>query len=387
MKLEILHPQYQDTIVSTLLRTDTNPLYQFTPLPKDSSGLPEIDTLPKEKKKPASASPTKKKIKTFDASYLKVLNYKKELSKQNLISKSLPTVAETIVQQKEINTDSAILFVKYEGDTFQSLAIESNTLQSIVKESDTHQSMKNESDTLLSTIEVSPVSELAESRDTGANYRPWPSNDWMIGVLLVSLITLAWIRMSFRKLLIDNRKAVFSLRDSSRLFHDQNSLVQRVSFVLNMIFFVNLALFAYQVLSAYNGIPAGYGGIVSFFILLLVLILIYSSRVLVYRFLGYLFQFTDQSKEIIHNGYVINRITAFVLFPFIAAIPFVADNYAVWLIYIGIGLFGILYFLQLIRNMYLFLMNSPSLLYSFLYLCALEIVPVIVLIKFFNSFF
>lgn len=377
MKLENVHPQFQDTIVSTLLRTHTDKLYQFTTPPKDSSGSTGIDTLPKKKKKPAPVPPTKKKIKTYDASYLKVLNYKKELSKQDLISKSHPVVAETIVQQKEINTDSAKLFVKNEGDTFQTIGKESDTLQAIL----------NEGDTLLTTIEVSPVSELIESRDTDANSRFWQSNDWMIGVLLVSLITLAWIRMSFRKLLIDNRKAVFSLRDSSRLFHDQNSLVQRVSFVLNMIFFVNLALFAYQVLSAYNAMPDGYGGIVSFFILLLALTLIYSLRMLVYRFLGYLFQLPDQSKEIIHNGFVINRVTAYVLFPFIAAIPFIADNYAQWLIYMGIGLFGILYFLQLIRNMYLFLTNIPSLLYSILYLCALEIVPVVVLIKFFNSFF
>jgi hypothetical protein len=279
--------------------------------------------------------------------------------------------------------------------TFQPLSDNSGTAHYVNNATDTLQPFNatdtlqtlKESDTLQTTMEVSPVSELPEARETEGYNRFWQSNDWMIGVLLLLLITLAWIRMNFRKLLIDNRKAAFSLRDSSRLFNEQNSLVQRVSFVLNIVFFVTLALFVYQALMVQSDQPTGSGSIVSFLVLLIAIILIYTSRVLVYKFLGYLFQYIEQSKELIHNSFVINRITAFILFPFIAIIPFIPGHYAQWCIYAGICFFGVLYALQLIRNMQLFLKNVHSVLYSILYLCALEIVPVIVLIKFLISFF
>jgi hypothetical protein len=362
MILEKIHPQFRDTSVSTLLRTDTDQIYQFETSPKDSNEFASNETIQNIQPKPLQQSVTKKTSK-LDDSYKKILSYKKELSKQDLVLRDDLTIQAQILKT-------------YEPDTVLAKTTE-------VPPKDTSPVIAQ--DTVHSFIEVDPIARIKEASNNMQNSRFWQSNDWMIGVLLLSLIALAWIRMGYRKLLLENQKAVFSLRETARLFHEQNSLAKRVSSVLNIIFFINLAMFAYQILWFTNTHWKGYSGVYLYLILLLAIIIVYLSRVIAYRFLGYIFHYTIQSKEIIHSGFVVNRINAIVLMPVIASIPFLPDLYAEWFIYLGAGLFGLLYLIQIIRNLRLFLINNSSLLYSILYLCALEIVPVAVLMKYISS--
>ena len=339
MQLENTYPQFRDTGASTMLRNDSNSFFQFSVPKQDSLSTPAN---PKPQATPKAV--TKKKL-TVDSSYHKVLAFKKEYSKTHLsafpASSSIDSMPHLV--QKEVAAYAS---------SFPS-------------------------------TEVPATKPYSEEPETGTNFAR--SGDWMVGILLLSLITLAWIRMRYRKILIDNRKAVISLRDAERLLSEQNALVQRVHFTINMVFYINLGMFAYQVLSYFKISIFDFGGFWEFLSLTGSLFLVYSFRSLANHMLAYLFQFELLGREVIHNIFTVNRALAYLFLPFIIAIPFVPTQMVLWLIYTGFIVFLTLYLWQVVRNMQLFLINNPSLLYSIFYLCALEIVPVVVLAKFFGS--
>ncbi len=349
-----IHPQFRDTAVSTLLRTDTQALYQFSSTSSDSGEISGTDTSPViQGTKPA---PGKKiysnKPLDRDSSYAKILKTKKLLSKNSL-----------------------------------SKAIEKSTTATVITIEDEHpiteQRPPDSSEIKIKTItEVSPKQSNV-SDHVHENYEIIKnSNDWMLVVIILSLVSIGWIRMSYRRLLIENRKAVISLSDSKRLFEEKNTIALRVFMVLNLIFFVNISLFITQVFEHFNVGLWGIAGFPIFAVLLFTLLFLYLFRILAYKFTAFLFRINKLADEAIHHGFVINRFIGIVLVPFIVAIPFVSDPIAEYLIYGGIGSFVILYLLQLLRGLRLFLVNIPSVFYTILYLCAFEIAPVAVLIKF-----
>ena len=347
MKAEKTHPQFQDTAVSTLLRTDTDDFFQFSSKQDEQTLQQKLPSTPKTNT-PASLSQKANPSNGLkDSSYLHVLNYKKELAKQK-IPKSIPGHNKTVSIQKDSLIEN-----------------ESNTNTVVFEE--------------IRATKSKPVQEFSEIPQYIR------SGDWMVGVLLFSIIALAWTRMKHRKLLLENTKAIFSVRDTIRLLSEQNAVAQRVFFIINMVFFFNLALFSYQLLSYFHLSVFDFGEITNYWALLAGIIAVYISRIGALKFLAFLFQQATLGKEIVYNLFTINRVVAFVLLPFIVAIPFVPENLEPFFIYSGITINSLLLIWQTIRNVQLFFMGNPSLFYTILYLCALEIVPVIVLIKYILS--
>ncbi|MEA3446658.1 MAG: DUF4271 domain-containing protein [Bacteroidota bacterium] len=359
MKIESIYPQFRDTTVSTLLRRDAQPVYQFSTSKTDSVNITGQDTA-LEKVTPVKTTlqqKSQKKTEKTDLAYKKILDFKKSLSGKKLIRENIAV----------------------EQDTTRTQEIEQTFSFDSIVETDTRQAQE--------VNETLTTESKSDWQNPIAFNKTWQSHDWMIGILLFVLISIGWIRMRYRKLLINNRKAALSIRDSKRLFGEQNFLSQRIYLMLNFVFFINLALFISQILEYYQvGIPR-FSGFYIFSILLLVLIILYLLKILIYKFIAFLFQIQHVADETIYIWFVINRLTGLVLLPFIITIPFIADNYVIWLIYGGLTAFILLYLLQVLRSLQLFIMNISSVLYSILYLCALEIAPVIIIYKFCFSFF
>ncbi len=340
-------PQFRDTTSNSMLRTDNRLEFQFSSSTADT--VKKISNTEIAQENIAAPKPLKirnqKKAIITDSSYIKVLDYKKSLSNKSLTVKH----NSDIVFYQSTNTT---VFQPQNSDTVS--ATNNNTFQQIITSSDTWNKF----------IAKDYVRQ---------------SNDWMVGVLLFVLILVGWIRMNFKKFFTDNQKAVLSLRDSKRLFEEQNSMSQRIFLGLNVVFFINITLFISQILEYYQILIFNFSLFVTLLFAVLFLILL---KVIAFRFIGSLFQLNSLANEAIHHGFVLNRLVGLVLIPFVIAIPFVSDEYVLILIYTGFASFAFLYIIQVLRSLQLFLMKVPSILYSILYICALEIAPVIIIIKF-----
>lgn len=163
---------------------------------------------------------------------------------------------------------------------------------------------------------------------------------------------------------------------------------------VDSIFFHFLVLFVYSTISSFvfsSFLIKGYSNIeISDFILIMFgLLIIYFAKRFINIFIGSLFDF--KTTEIDYFQHIINSnllFSAIVFFPVIFSISYINDGLLIYPHGYKIGLVFIIQylFLKLIMLNRLNLLNTNSILYIILYLCALEIAPYLVLFKLCSSY-
>lgn len=212
-------------------------------------------------------------------------------------------------------------------------------------------------------------------------------DDWIIIVVIISVFIYAIIG-SFPKKLTREVKSFFLLRstgdpsssDTGELFHWQSTL-------FNLVSFLNLALFAYLASLYYKIIPGSIPGFLFWLILLLIVISSVTLRHIVCYITGQTSGTSNAFNEYIINNYLFYRYLAFILLLISILLCYTTFLSARPLFFIGFITTLILYLVRLIKLFLIFINRNISILYLILYLCALEFLPVGVLIKYFTGLF
>lgn len=210
---------------------------------------------------------------------------------------------------------------------------------------------------------------------------PLESKDWMLGVILVSLFVLGWLRMFYSKTLGRITQSVISYQVSYKLFKEKNALMRRVSFVLNVIFLLNLSLFITQLFNYYQIQPLNVSGSLLFSVINLVLIFVYLSKYVVYKISGFLFLVEKSVSEYLHSVFIFNKTFGLAMFPITIGVSYVSESIVRYLIIAGIGIAILFYILRIIRGLQVGLKIKFSIFYLILYLCILEILPMLLFYK------
>jgi len=117
-------------------------------------------------------------------------------------------------------------------------------------------------------------------------------------------------------------------------------------------------------------------------IIVWVILIVYDViKGLLYRITGFVFETSFLTGEYLFNASMLSKVFAILLLPIISVIPFVNIWIVPNLIKLGVGMFIVLYIWQLFRGMKIFFQNTFSVFYMFLYFCALEILPLVILYK------
>ncbi len=214
--------------------------------------------------------------------------------------------------------------------------------------------------------------------------RPTPPlhNDWLLGVVLFSAFLYSVIRTTSKSML-PGAARFFLLRGindpSSRgvngLFHWQST-------VLNLISFLTLGLFVYCA-AIYNNLkPSNLNGVILWLILVGVIISAVTLRHIVCYFTGLISGENELFREYLHGVYQSYRFSALFLFVIIILISYTVLLPVKLCILSGVVVFGVLYLIRILRLMIFFINRNISIIYFILYLCALEILPVLVSLKY-----
>lgn len=207
--------------------------------------------------------------------------------------------------------------------------------------------------------------------------------DWMVAVLLFSIVLLALIRFSFNKFLNRVVDSLINSQTSTNLFLEKNLRNLRGSIFMNLLFFVNGALFLVQY-SVYI-LSINQKTALLFLYFFFGLMGLYATKFIVIRTIGYIFNGKRESKEYWHSVFIYNKNLGLFLLPIILSAPFIAKHAVPLLLNIGILLALSLYILRLTRGLKILFRQHVSIFYMILYLCALEILPLLVILKFLNS--
>lgn len=210
-----------------------------------------------------------------------------------------------------------------------------------------------------------------------AHNNPAIAAEWVFLVCLFLLIMIAFLRAYFGRGLRLIGQAAFTERHANQFLRDSNAA--NVSLFLLPVSVIVFALFLAH--PRWNG---GWAWEITPFLTYVISISVYFLiKYVLLKWLGHLFQQVYLFEEVIFQSFLFEKVAGLLLFPFL-----VLAIYAPWnekmLLNTSIIVLILLLVLKWSRMLYVAFFKRPiSKIHLFMYLCALEILPLIVLIKLF----
>ncbi|HZL11097.1 MAG TPA: DUF4271 domain-containing protein [Prolixibacteraceae bacterium] len=199
--------------------------------------------------------------------------------------------------------------------------------------------------------------------------------DWLIGVLILSFLLFASVRLIFNKYLSQLIQSAVNYSTFSRLFRERYFNVLHASFRLDLIFNMLMALFGFQFLSLYK-INLGVSN--SFYVYLICLGIVtgyFTAKRIIYYLIGILTERKQEIQEYLFNITVFNRVLGLFLLPVTVTIAFANLSQVEIFVFGGLLIIIIFYMLSLYRGGKIFFIKQFPIFYLILYLCTLEIIP------------
>jgi hypothetical protein len=211
--------------------------------------------------------------------------------------------------------------------------------------------------------------------------RQYKDLDWLIYLMSGVLLLLSIIRLSYRKYFADLFRAFLNPTLSQRQLKDQLSQAPFPNFLMNAFFVVALGVYLYLVLFRMQIFPQAEPWLLIPGLIMMVG-LIYGAKFIVLRFCGWLFGNSELADAYVFILYLINKVLGILLVPFLVILAFCKPTIADTFLYISIFFIVLLVVYRYIRSYSLVKQYlSFSKLHFFLYLCAFEVAPVLILIK------
>lgn len=208
--------------------------------------------------------------------------------------------------------------------------------------------------------------------------------DWFSIILIFSLIMLAWTRIFFGRYFTQSLQALADFNLSTRLYRDKNVLLQRVSSFLLLNFVLTGALFIYKSLE-YFQLNFFSPGINTYLWIAVVLAALLFFRSIMIHTLYFLF--TGNNVLLEYHYQVLNyfKSAGIVLIPFVIGISYVKGGTWTWLLWTGIISLILLYMFRLYKGQRIVTRGEVPAFYLLLYLCSLEVMPILIAAKFISN--
>ena len=203
--------------------------------------------------------------------------------------------------------------------------------------------------------------------------------DWLVGVLVLTFLLLATVRLVFNKYLRQLIQSTINYSTFSRLLRERYFNLFHASFRLDLIFSLIMTLFSYQFISAFK-INLGIKGSFNVYLACLGIVIGYFlAKKFIYYVIGILTESKNEVQEYLFSITVYNRVLGLFLVPVSATIAFIPLSQVEPLLYSGLGIVIIFYLMSLIRGGKIFLKKQFSISYLILYLCTLEFLPLVLI--------
>ncbi len=205
------------------------------------------------------------------------------------------------------------------------------------------------------------------------------NTDWLSGMMLLAMLLLAATNFLFRKRFRQIINAFLGRNYANQLMREGNLFKDQISIFLSLIYAISIpAFYLIGAITLFPEAPIQLN--IQFFLYSLIIVLgLWFVKAIIIRFTAILFNTGKASYEILTHLLIYNLTSGFVLLP--ATILFHYSE-TIYILYINIGLWIIINILRFIRLISVgFSYSIFSTLHLFLYLCTLEIIPSVLLIK------
>ncbi len=240
-------------------------------------------------------------------------------------------------------------------------------------------------DTLVPPLfEVSSVqqgmSAVADGIDTVQKAMPTYS-DWIFIYLLVLLGLFAWIRLYYRSILTQTLQASTNFQMASRMFKDNSLLQSQLDKILYGYYFLCTALLLYVIEGKLNLKPYGLQEVSLYLFNLALLVALFFSRIVLVILTGFLFNRTIIFREYLYNTFIFNKILSLSILPLLLFVLYTEGIVQEVLFWITLAIVAAVLVMRIYRGFIFSFKKDVLIFYMFLYLCALELVPLVLLYR------
>lgn len=204
--------------------------------------------------------------------------------------------------------------------------------------------------------------------------------DWTFFLILIGWTVFASLQFGFSKYIVQVFQSIFNFSAAARLFRERGYSNNFGVFRLNVLFFLFLP-FSIFLIARDNGMSmTGSAGVEFYLIVFGVVNAYFMLKIFFYKILGSIFSQRETTGELVFNMMLYHNVLGLILLP-VATIHAWIPVAAPFSLFIVPGLIAVFYLLSLIRSIYFALREGISIFYLILYLCALEILPILLVVK------
>ncbi len=279
----------------------------------------------------------------------------------------------------------AMIIISAPDTTFcyrNSIAVDSTNFFS-GKEVSQIQGFPFEFTTINRKIQEEVRADLVRHLKTGTELAKDPfQNDWMLPVILLTVFLYGVVYSESIKFFRGIIKFATLGGINEPVSRDMGGLFQWQSTLFNLASFVNISLFAFLTALWYGFVPFEAKKTVYWLISLGVIIAALTVRHVVCIVVGNMSGEAEVFREYLLGVYSSYRLAGVFLLIDIALILYTTFIPLKILFFAGFAIMGLLYFIRIFRLFLIFINRHVTIFYLILYLCALEILPVVVIIKY-----
>lgn len=205
--------------------------------------------------------------------------------------------------------------------------------------------------------------------------------DWILGFLVLCFILLTWSQVYYRRRLRQIIMAPFSKRFLSQLVRDGDLISERISLAAGLIYLVTMSLFIFEVYDLVfrqdgGKLPQGFP---LFAIISASVFFFWILKIGLIRILAFIFRTRLTTREYILNILIFDILTGILLLP---VLVFAIYMKSVIFLEICMVILVIFFCIRLVRGFLIGIsITKFSYVFLFVYLCSLELLPLIVLTK------
>lgn len=204
---------------------------------------------------------------------------------------------------------------------------------------------------------------------------------WYIIVLLLSISIFTWGKAIYHKYIFQVLESIYNFQLSVRLFRDKNILFRNLSILLQILFSLTVGIFISVFFTRFQYHQLFDSPLFNMLVYSIAIYVFFSIKYLIYNFLGLVFKTQEEFSEISHQISLFNKVFGIILLPIVSVIPFINEKAGLVLIFVSFALFFLFTILFLYRSYQIIRNKQISIFFLILYLCTIEILPMLLLVK------
>ena len=205
----------------------------------------------------------------------------------------------------------------------------------------------------------------------------FPSTEhWVTALLFLCVLLFAWVKVAYPK-----RVSVLFREVFTATIPEEDNGINIASIAMFLIFICTSALLVMQVIKL-KGINIHLNTAQEFTAIAAFLFFVYISKTIAILFSGFVFDEQKRAWEYLTEIYIFAHFLGIVLLPAVLLVTYSSGNYIAVGLEVVFGAVVLLYIYRTIKMFILMINKGLNMMYLFLYICALEILPYALLYKY-----